>query len=458
MEDKIKILVVEDDKGTRESLSEILEMEGYETKTAENGQRAMKFLGEDEYDIVLTDLKMPLADGMEVLKHVKKTAPETEVVIFTGFASIKNAVEAMKLGASDYVTKPLQVDDIKIKIQKALDHKRLKDENRALKRQLKTKYRFENLLGNHEKMLEVFRLIETVADSDSTILIHGKSGTGKELVAKAIHYNSHRHEKPLIPVNCGAIPEDLLESELFGHERGAFTGAVAMRKGRFELANGGTIFLDEIGDMSPALQVKLLRVLQEQEFERVGGTKSIRVDVRVIAATNKNLEEAVDEGKFREDLFYRLNVIPMHLPPLKERVSDIPLLAHYFLERFNKEKKKNIEDISPECMNILMNYEWPGNVRELENLMERLVILKQKGVVTPDDLPEKYIAAKKDRILPKIEIPEAGICFKTLVNEFEKKLIVQALDRSNWVKNKAAKLLNMNRTTLVEKIKKIDVE
>jgi len=231
-----------------------------------------------------------------------------------------------------------------------------------------------------------------------------------------------------------------------------------MRQGRIELAHGGTIFLDEIGDMSPALQVKLLRVLQEQEFERVGGTKSIRVDVRVIAATNKNLEEAVDEGKFREDLFYRLNVIPMHLPPLKDRVSDIPLLAHYFLQKFNKEKKKNIDDISPECMNILMNYEWPGNVRELENLMERLVILKQKGIVTPDDLPEKYVAVKKDRILPRIEIPEAGICFKTLVNEFEKKLIVQALDRSNWVKNKAAKLLNMNRTTLVEKIKKIDVE
>ncbi|HUU51184.1 MAG TPA: sigma-54 dependent transcriptional regulator [Nitrospinota bacterium] len=456
--DNASILVVDDDKGTRESLSEILNLDGYHTEIAENGQKAIKLLGEKEYDVILTDLKMPMADGLDVLKYVKRSNSITEVVIFTGFGTIKNAVEAMKAGAYDYILKPLQTEEMKIVIQKALEHKRLKAENILLRKQLKTKYKFENLLGNHEKMLEVFKLIETVADCNSTVLVYGESGTGKELVARAIHYNSNRQDRPLIPVNCGAIPEDLLESELFGHERGAFTGAIATRKGRFELASGGTIFLDEIGEMSPALQVKILRVLQEQEFERIGGSKSIRVDVRVIAATNKNLEEQVSNRTFREDLFYRLNVIPIDIPPLRVRTSDVPLLAYHFIEKFNKEKKRNIEEFSPECMQILMNYHWPGNVRELENLMERLVILKGKGTVVPEDLPEKLLAARQGSLVPKIEIPEAGICFKSLVSEFEKKLIIQALDKSNWIKNKAAKLLNLNRTTLVEKIKKIDIQ
>jgi len=456
--DNASILVVDDDKGTRESLSEILNLDGYHTEIAENGQKAIKLLGEKEYDVILTDLKMPMADGLDVLKYVKRSNSITEVILFTGFGTIKNAVEAMKAGAYDYILKPLQIEEMKIVIQKALEHKRLKAENVLLRKQLKTKYKFENLLGNHEKMLEIFKLIETVADSDSTVLVYGESGTGKELVAKAIHYNSNRQDRPLIPVNCGAIPEDLLESELFGHEKGSFTGAIATRKGRFELASGGTIFLDEIGEMSPALQVKILRVLQEQEFERIGGSKSIRVNVRVIAATNKNLEEQVSNKTFREDLFYRLNVIPIDIPPLRERTSDVPLLAYHFLEKFNKEKKRNIEEFSPECMKILMNYHWPGNVREVENLMERLVILKGKGTIVPEDLPEKLLAARQGSLVPKIEIPEAGICFKSLVSEFEKKLIIQALDKSNWIKNKAAKLLNLNRTTLVEKIKKIDIQ
>jgi len=456
--DNASILVVDDDKGTRESLSEILNLDGYHTEIAENGQKAIKLLGEKEYDVILTDLKMPMADGLDVLKYVKRSNSITEVILFTGFGTIKNAVEAMKAGAYDYILKPLQIEEMKIVIQKALEHKRLKAENVLLRKQLKTKYKFENLLGNHEKMLEIFKLIETVADSDSTVLVYGESGTGKELVAKAIHYNSNRQDRPLIPVNCGAIPEDLLESELFGHEKGSFTGAIATRKGRFELASGGTIFLAEIGEMSPALQVKILRVLQEQEFERIGGSKSIRVNVRVIAATNKNLEEQVSNKTFREDLFYRLNVIPIDIPPLRERTSDVPLLAYHFLEKFNKEKKRNIEEFSPECMKILMNYHWPGNVREVENLMERLVILKGKGTIVPEDLPEKLLAARQGSLVPKIEIPEAGICFKSLVSEFEKKLIIQALDKSNWIKNKAAKLLNLNRTTLVEKIKKIDIQ
>lgn len=454
--DTADILVVDDDKGTRESLSEILKLEGYNTDTAENGQKAIKILGEKEYDIVLTDLKMPMADGMDVLKFLKRNNADTEVIIFTGFGTIKNAVEAVKAGAYDYILKPLETDAMKISIQKALEHKRLKAENLSLKKQLKTKYRFENLLGSHPKILETFKLIEMVADSDSTVLIYGESGTGKELVAKAIHYNSPRQEKPLIPVNCGAIPEDLLESELFGHEKGSFTGAIATRKGRFEMANGGTIFLDEIGDMSPALQVKILRVLQEHEFERIGGSKSIKVDVRIIAATNKDLEEAVAQRIFREDLYYRLNVIPINMPPLRERPSDIPLLAYHFLEKFNREKKRDVKEISPECLDVLMRYQWPGNVRELENLIERLVILKGKGTVTREDIPEKLLSARQDTLLPEVEIPEAGLCFKSLVNEFEKKLIIQALDKSDWIKNKAAKLLNLNRTTLVEKIKKID--
>jgi transcriptional regulator with PAS, ATPase and Fis domain len=307
-------------------------------------------------------------------------------------------------------------------------------------------------------MHEVFNYVEKVADVDSTVLIYGESGTGKELIARAIHYNSYRQDKPWIPINCGAIPEGLLESELFGHERGAFTNATSQRIGRFELANGGTIFLDEIAEMPPALQVKLLRVLQEREFERIGGTRTIKVNVRIIAATNKDLEKMVAAGQFREDLYYRLNVIPIVIPSLRERASDLPLLITHFIERFNIEKKKQIHGITPEAMQILQTYHWPGNVRELENMIERIVILKATGIITPADLPDKLSRTVISEVTPSIEIPEDGLDFDATVQKFEKSLILKALTKAGGVKTKAATLLHMNRTTLVEKVKKLQLE
>jgi len=314
---------------------------------------------------------------------------------------------------------------------------------------------FNDIIGQSDKMQEVFRLIEKVADSDSTIIVYGESGTGKELVSRAIHQNSYRGNKPFVPINCGAIPENLLESELFGHVRGAFTGAMSLKRGKFELADGGTIFLDEIGDMSAELQVKILRVLEEREFDRVGGSKTIKVDVRIIAATHRDIEEAVEKGTFREDLFYRLNVIPITLPPLRERRSDIALLFSHFLEKFNQKKRKKLEKVSEDALKIIMEYTWPGNVRELKNIVERLVTLKDDGEITPWDLPEKMRRKNGHASpLPRIEISDDGICFNTAVSEFEKTLILQSLEKTKWVKNKAAQLLHLNRTTLVEKIKK----
>ena len=339
-------------------------------------------------------------------------------------------------------------------IKRALEFQELHAENQQLKKNLESKYRFENLIGNSEGIKKVCSLIEKVAETDSTILILGESGTGKELVARTIHYNSHRKNRPLIPINCGAIPESLLESELFGHEKGAFTGASSTRIGRFELADSGSIFLDEIGEMSPALQVKLLRILQQREFERVGGTKTIKVDVRIIAATNIDLEKAVQIGKFREDLYYRINVIPIVIPPLRERIEDILLLAEYFLEYFNRTKKKAIKGFSQEAMNLLINYRWPGNIRELENLIERLVILKGDGIVYPEDLPDKVRIIRFEEGIIPLTIPDGGINLKDVVEEFENNLIVQALQKAQGVKNRAAQLLSLNRTTLVEKLKK----
>jgi len=454
-----RILVVDDEKKNRDFLAEILKEDNYDVDTAEDGLKAIELLKEFDFHVVLTDLRMPGADGIEVLRNIKAIDPHTAGIVFTGFGTIKTAIKAMKEGAYDYITKPFKVDEIKMVINKALEYQRLHSENILLRQQLKQKYKFNNIIGDSDEMQGVFELVEKVADSDSTILIYGESGTGKELITRAIHFNSRRRDKPLIPVNCGAIPEGLLESELFGYERGAFTGATRTRVGRFELASGGTIFLDEVGDMSPGLQVKVLRVLQEQQFERVGGIKTIKADVRVIAATHRNLEEEVKKENFREDLYYRLNVIPIDIPPLRARKSDIPLLADHFLNHFNKIKNRHIKGISPLCIKYFTNYEWPGNVRELENMIERLVILKNNGLIVPEDLPEKLLETNISASLPKmIEIPDDGLCFKTAVNEFEKELILQALEKSAWVKNKAAELLKLNRTTLVEKMKKKHLE
>ncbi len=448
------ILLIDDSPDILMNLSEFLMEKGWEVDTASEGIAGISKIEKKQYDLVITDLKMADVDGMEILKYLKENSPESICIILTGYGTIKNAVEAIKLGAFDYLTKPVKLDEIFISIERALEHRDLKRENLNLKSQLKKKYKFENIIGDSEEIQKVFETIEKVADTDSTILILGESGTGKELIAKAIHYNSSRREGPFVPVNCAAIPGELLESELFGHEKGAFTNAIRTRIGRFELANRGTLFLDEVGDMNPNLQSKLLRVLQERQFERIGGVKTIKTDIRVIAATHQDLKKAVKDEKFREDLYYRLNVIPIKIPPLRERKSDIPLLVHHFINQFSRSKKKKVTGITPEAMQRLFEYHWPGNVRELENTIERMVILSNNETLSFTDLPEKFQLPPEVDSPLEFEIPEMGISLDTAVNEFERRLILQALNKTGWVKNKAAQLLQMNRTTLIEKMKR----
>jgi DNA-binding NtrC family response regulator len=453
-----KILVADDEVKIREYFSDVLRHEDFDVDTAQNGEVAIDLIDKEFYDVVLIDLNMPKVDGMSVLKYIVEQSQGTIGIILTGYATIRNAVEAMKSGAFDYLAKPVKMEEVLMVIKRALEFRNMKRENLALKNQLKKKYRFENFIGDSLQINKVFRIIEKVADTDSTVLILGESGTGKELVAKALHYNSMRRDKPLIPVNCGAIPEELLESELFGHEKGAFTNAIRTRIGRFELSNGGSIFLDEIGEMSPHLQVKLLRILQEQEFERVGGTKTIKCDIRVIAATNRNLDKLVQDGVFREDLYYRLKVIPIIIPPLRERRSDIPLLIHHFIENISRSRKKKIKGISKDIVKAFIEYDWPGNVRELENIIERMIILAEGDELTLQDLPEKIIQKHHEDDITEPVIEEDGFSLSNAINEYERLLIVRALEKADWVKNRAAKLLNMNRTTLVEKIKKQGIE
>ena len=454
-----KILIAEDNYLSRENLAELLTMSGYDVKAVENGRDAMDAMMAGKYDLIITDLIMPQADGLELLKFTKEMKPDTVVIMITGHGTVNTAVDAMKLGAFDYITKPIKDDLVKLTVLRALSYVKLKEENITLKGQLKDKYDFGKLIGYSDCMKKIFDTIEKVSNSDSTILIDGESGTGKELVARAIHFNSNQKNHPFIPVNCGAIPEELLESELFGHEKGAFTGAIRTRIGRFELAQGGTIFLDEISDMSPALQVKMLRVIQEKEFERIGGIKTIQVDVRIVAATNQNLEKAVAEKKFREDLFYRINVIPIHLPPLRERGPDIAILANHFLRKFNKLKKKNLSCFTPDALSCLIHYPWPGNVRELENLIEMFVVMMEGGEIKVSDLPPKILSQKDPEPSSSchIDLPVNGLNYNEMVSRFEKDLLLQALRKSSGVKNRAAKLLNLNRTTLVEKLKRFNL-
>ena len=449
-----RILVIDDDPVILEVITKILKTHGHEVIASPNGTSGIKQLETNSFDLVLTDLMMPDVDGLEVLNHVVSKSPKTKCIILTGYGTIKSSVDSIKKGAFDYITKPITSDELLVVIEKALQFRNLEDENIRLKRELQKKYRHGNLIGTSNAIEKIYELIEKVADTDSTVLISGASGTGKELIARAIHYDSSRSDKPLVVINCGAIPEELLESELFGHEKGAFTGAYKARIGRFEMANGGTIFLDEVGEMSPSLQVKLLRVLQEQKFERVGGTKTIHVDVRIIAATNKNLTMAINKGRFREDLYYRLNVIPIKVPSLKHRKSDIPLLIDFFIKKFQKGKTKSITGLTPEAMDCVVEYDWPGNVRELENMIKRLTILCDNESVIVDDLPEHI--QRNSRSIQQFEddILEEGLTLDEAVKDYEKRLILEALEKSNWVKTKAAKILNINRTTLVEKIKK----
>jgi DNA-binding NtrC family response regulator len=393
--------------------------------------------------------------GLDILKFLVHHQPHCLCIIVTGYATVKNSVDAMRQGAYDYLPKPVDPQELRLVVRRALEHQRLQQENLQLKKQLFKRFGFTNIIGTSEPIAQLFDLVRKVADTDSTVLLLGESGTGKELIARALHYNSHRRQGNLVAVNCAAIPEELLESELFGHERGAFTHAVRTRIGRFEQASGGTIFLDEIADMSPALQVKLLRVLQDHSFERIGGVKSIKVDIRVVAATNQDLETLVKQGNFREDLYYRLNVIPIRVPPLRDRVADIPLLVLHFLQEFSKKKKKPSKRLSPQAMELLVRYPWPGNVRELENLVERLVILTEGDVVEVGDLPQRFREAHSlGAEAQSIDFPAEGLNLPQALQEFERRLILQALERSSWVKSRAAQLLSLNRTTLIEKMKK----
>lgn len=449
-----RILVVEDDPSVRTVLSELLERTGYRVETAADGAEALALAKNISFQLHLIDYELPGMNGIDLMREIKRVHSHAVCILLTGFGTIELSVKAMKSGAFDFVSKPFQVDVVLSLLKNALEYHRLKHENLLLQKMVREKYQFENMVGQSPLMQGVYELIERVADSDSTILIQGESGTGKEVVAKTIHFNSPRRDKPLIPVNCGAIPEALLESELFGHEKGAFTGAVTSRIGRFELAHGGTLFLDEISELPLPLQVKLLRVLQERSFERVGGNKTIHVDVRIVAATNQDLELAVDEKRFRKDLFYRLNVIPMMIPPLRERKEDVPLLIDHFISRFNEKKQRKIQGVVPDAEKLLLEYPWPGNIRELENLIERLVTLKQEGLIQPSDLPDKLTKSHERRLLFQFELPEEGANFSELVSEFENQLLQQALSKANGVKNRAAQLLKMNRTTLVEKLKR----
>jgi DNA-binding NtrC family response regulator len=454
-----KILVVDDNPDVLKLIANILESNDYEVKTAPSGTSAIKEIESNDYDMVLTDLMMPDVDGMQVLENAILKIPKTMCIILTGHGTIKSSVEAIKKGAFDYITKPVSPSELLIIVEKALKFKNLEEENIRLKKELKGKYHYKNIVGTSNAIKKIYDLIEKVSDTDGTVLITGASGTGKELIARSIHYNSQRSDKPMVVINCGAIPESLLESELFGHEKGAFTGAYKKRIGRFEMANGGTVFLDEIGEMSPALQIKLLRVLQEQQFERVGATKTLHVDLRFIAATNKNLTTAINMEKFREDLYYRLNVIPIKVPSLKQRKSDIPLLIDFFTKKFQKGKKPDkITGFSQSAMDAMLAYEWPGNVRELENVIKRLTILSEGPIVSLDDLPENIQNVSGSLHPEKEVITDNELNLNEAVQDYEKRIILEALEKANWVKSKAAKLLNINRTTLVAKIKKQNIE
>jgi two-component system NtrC family response regulator len=448
------ILVVDDESNYLTVMETLLGEAGYEVLTAPSAIEAMKISAEADLDLVLTDMKMPKMTGIELLDKLQQQQPDLPVIIMTAFGTVEKAVSAMKKGAFDYILKPFKNDEIMVTIAKALKHRHLILTNRLLNQELEKKYGFPNIVGESRVMEDILALVKRVAASRATVLITGESGTGKELIARAIHQCSNRAAKSCISVNCGALTETLLESELFGHERGAFTNAVAMRKGRFELADGGTLFMDEVAEMSQSLQVKLLRVLQEMEFERVGGTRTIKVDVRVVAASNRDLKEEVEAGRFREDLFYRLNVVHLHLPPLRERQEDIPLLAAHFIKKYVQENLRDKTVITPEALQVLIHYAWPGNVRELENVMERAVILCSNNTISPQDLPAELAPAPAesrldvDRFIPlNTPLPEA-------LDSIEEQMIRRALEKSGQVQVRAAELLGITKSLLQYKLKK----
>ncbi|HAG50567.1 MAG TPA: hypothetical protein DCL42_04440 [Deltaproteobacteria bacterium] len=448
-----RVLVVDDEESMRHMLSIILKKEGYDIVCAEGGEQALKILGKDEFDFAICDIKMPGVDGVDFLKRLKTEQDiisQPTIVMMSAYGTIDMAIECMRLGAYDYISKPFKADEMILTLKKAEERERLKSENLRFKQALQAEYDFKNIIAKSHQMIEIFQLIKKVADYNTTVLLTGGSGTGKELVARALHYNGNRRDKSFIAVNCGAIPENLLESELFGHVKGAFTDAVRNKNGLFEEADGGTIFLDEIGELPKDLQVKLLRVIQEGELRRVGDSKSRKIDVRIIAATAKDLMEEIKKGNFREDLFYRLNVVPIKIPPLRERQGDIPLLVNHFIERYAKKFGKAVKGISDMAMNLLISYAWPGNVRELENIIERAVILEDTEVIREENLP---FTKKTGQSLHQIEALSNDLSIKKAEEELEKTLIRKALEMTNGNKTKAAHLLEISHRALIYKIK-----
>ncbi len=444
----IRLLIVDDDPIALNLLEEVLLKEGYAVTTAMSGEEAIALGTDHLFDLVITDVRMGNKDGMEVLRSFRKTAPETTVIMITAFGSIETAIEAIREGAFDYISKPFKLEEIKLTIERALEQRRLLQENKLFRQELVQKYQFENVVGRTPQILQVYKTIAKVANTKSTVLLYGESGTGKELVARSIHYNSQRNSRPFVPVDCASLVETLLETELFGHVKGAFTGALFAKRGLFEEAEGGTLFLDELSNLSLSMQTRLLRFLQDHEIKRVGGTENIKLDVRIIAATNQVLETLVKEGKFREDLFYRLNVVSITLPPLRERRDDIPLLTNHFLHKFCEEHHKDISHVSPEALEILTQYAWPGNVRELENTIERAVILSSHPIILPGDLPQHILGAggKKDLML----FPEKPLSLK----EVEKSYVLKVLQETKGNKKKAAEILGIDRTTLYRILEK----
>jgi two-component system response regulator HydG len=449
---KERILVVDDEQSHRTMLKAVLTKEGYDIFEADDGLSGVKAVENESFDLILMDIRMTDMDGLEALGQIKKMSPSIPVIMMTAYASIKTAVEALKSGAYDYLTKPLDIDELKILVKKALEHYRLQEENVFLKERLADRFDFSKIIGRSRRMKELFENLSLIAPSDATILIYGESGTGKELVANAIHQNSPRAQKPFIKVSCAALPETLLESELFGHERGAFTGALSRKAGRFQLADGGTLFLDEVNVMSSTTQVKLLRVLQEREFEPLGSTKTIHVDIRLITATNKELEAEVKEGRFREDLFYRLNVVPIHLPPLRERKEDIPLLADHFFRLYQEKNRKSIKGFLPKTIDTLMRYDWPGNIRELENVIERAILLCRSDYISPEDLPPP-LQGEQGGEKPLISIPPG-----MTLEEVERETIIQTLEETGGNRTQTAQILGISRKTLQNKLKEYGLE
>ena len=438
-----RVLVVDDERSMRDLLSIMLKQSGYHVVAADGGEEAVAALAQEPFDLVITDLRMRKVDGIAVLRAAKEHSPHTVVLVVTAFASTETAVEAMKLGAYDYITKPFKLDEIRLIIANALERKRLQDENVALKRQLRKERGFEHFIGKSRSMLEIFETIRKTADSGSTVMVTGESGTGKELVAQAIHGESARRQGPFVSVNCGAVPENLMESELFGHMKGAFTGAIATTEGLFAAAHGGTLFLDEITEIPQSVQVKLLRAIQEREIRRVGDVKDMKIDVRLIAASNRDLAKTMAEGTLREDLFYRLNVIPIQLPPLRERREDIPLLVAHFIQKICQETGKDVRGVTPEALAILESHAWPGNIRELENVIERAIVLGGGPMVRPEALPPTLRSPSSVHDVP-VEIPDGGLDLEATIDRIEQRYIELALARAGGVQTRAAELLGVS--------------